>query len=170
MMRNFRPFLLVTLDIATYNCPWLKTGFGRYTPTCFKDWPWLLLIVIAKHTEIGNYRLFKRNGHFDSLGDNVILGIKTCAPILVLVMIFASMTHVPSLVITNLVPLQTPAFWFRFQSNMIGKADFNFNLWFGNPGNPNVFKNSPRYKTSWSAIFEEALHLESELKYVCSSM
>ena len=29
--RNFGPFLLVTLATATYNCPWLKKGFGKYT-------------------------------------------------------------------------------------------------------------------------------------------
>ena len=114
MMRNFRPFLLVTLDTATYNFPWLKKGFGKYTPTCFNDCPWLLFIVIAKHTEIGNCHLFKMNGHFESLGDNVILGMNTCLPILVPVMISASITHVANHVIMSLVPLQRPSFWFKF--------------------------------------------------------
>ena len=110
MMRNFRPFLLVTLDTATYNCPWLKTGFGKYTPTCCNDCPWLLFIVIAKHTEVGNCHLFKTNGHFESLGDKVILGMNTCLPILVPIMIFASITHVANLVIMSLVQLQRPSF------------------------------------------------------------
>ena len=110
MMRNFSQFLLVTLEIATYNCPWLKTSFGKYTPTCFNDCPWLLFIVIAKHTEIGNCRLFKTNGHFESLGDNVILGMNTRLPILVPIMIFASITHVANLVIMSLVQLQRPSF------------------------------------------------------------
>ena len=41
------PFCDVTLDIATYNCPCVKTGFFRYTPTFESVCPWLLLIVIA---------------------------------------------------------------------------------------------------------------------------
>ena len=110
MMRNFSTFLLVTLDTAMYNCPWLKIGFGKYTPTCCNDCPWLLFIIIAKHTEIGNCRLFKTNGHFESLGDNVILGMNTRLPILVPVMISTSITHVANLVIISLVPLQRPSF------------------------------------------------------------
>ena len=112
----------------------MNHGTYRYASTCFSDCLWLLLNVIAKHTEIGKCRLFQRNGHLESLGDKVILGIKTCIPILLPVMIFASITHVPNLVITDLVPLQRLAFWFRFWINMIGKPNFNFNLWFGNLG------------------------------------
>jgi hypothetical protein len=46
-IRIKRPFCDVTLDIATYSCPCVKTGFFRYTPTFESVCPWLLLIVIA---------------------------------------------------------------------------------------------------------------------------
>ena len=63
-----------------------------------------------------------------SLGDNVILGMNTHVPILVPVIIFASITHVANFVIINLVPLQSPSLWFKFLSNIIGKPIFNVNL------------------------------------------
>ena len=40
----------MTLDIATYNWPWLKTSYGKNKPTLFKNWLWLLFIVIANDT------------------------------------------------------------------------------------------------------------------------
>ena len=42
----FRPFLLVTRDNATYNCPCVNTCFFKYTPTFDNVCPWLLLMVI----------------------------------------------------------------------------------------------------------------------------
>jgi len=50
----FNPFLDVTLETATYSWPCEKTGWGRYIPTFCSDCPWLLFIVIANDTEIGN--------------------------------------------------------------------------------------------------------------------
>ena len=46
-IRICSPFLLCTRESATYNWPWENTGFGKYNPTCAKDYPWDLLMVIA---------------------------------------------------------------------------------------------------------------------------
>jgi len=40
----FNPFLVVTLDMTTYNCPCVITGRGKYNPTLDNDWPWLFFI------------------------------------------------------------------------------------------------------------------------------
>ena len=71
----------------------MKTGCGKNRPTLFKDWPWLLFIVIAKETEIGNCLCFRMSGHFNAVGDKIILGIKTLEPIFVPIIIFASITQ-----------------------------------------------------------------------------
>jgi hypothetical protein len=62
----------------------------------FRDCPWLLFIAIAKHTEIGYCLLFSKNGHGDSVGDMIILGIYTLSPTRVPVIIWASMNLFPS--------------------------------------------------------------------------
>ena len=48
-IRICSPFLLCTRESATYNWPWENTGFGKYNPTCAKDYPWDLLMVIANY-------------------------------------------------------------------------------------------------------------------------
>ena len=45
-----------TLENATYSCPCVKTGSGRYIPTLSKVWPCDLLIVMAKARLRGNCR------------------------------------------------------------------------------------------------------------------
>ena len=62
----FNPFLVVTLDTATYNCPCVNTGWGRYNPTFDNDCSRLLFIVIAKHNDIGNCLLENLNGNSES--------------------------------------------------------------------------------------------------------
>ena len=39
LINTFSPLLEVTLEIATYNCPRVKTGFCRNKPTFFNDCP-----------------------------------------------------------------------------------------------------------------------------------
>jgi len=45
-IRICSPFLLCTRESATYSWPWQNTGFRKYNPTCAKDCPWDLFIVI----------------------------------------------------------------------------------------------------------------------------
>jgi len=66
----FSPSLDVTLETATYICPWENTGVGRYTPTCLSDCPWLLLIVNKiKHQQVSNLINIKL--------EERVLGVKT---------------------------------------------------------------------------------------------
>ena len=36
---TLRLYTEVTLETATYNCPWVKTAFLTSNPTCFTDCP-----------------------------------------------------------------------------------------------------------------------------------
>src|SRR6266849_2480865 len=56
----------ITLDNATYNCPWVNAPVRRSTPTLFNDCPCDLLTVIAKHKWIGNCFLIKMKGRSPS--------------------------------------------------------------------------------------------------------
>lgn len=111
VVRIRMPFLLVTLERATYNCPWVNTCFGRNSPTCSRDCPWLLFMVMAKHNDIGYCLRLRTNGHFDSEGDNVILGMRIFSPMLEPLITSPSTNHLPSCVIFILVPLHRPAPW-----------------------------------------------------------
>ena len=60
------PVLLVTRLRVTYSWPWAKTSRCRHRPTCYKNWPCDLLMIILKARRIGNwtrrneaYRLFE---------------------------------------------------------------------------------------------------------------
>ena len=63
------PILLLTLEIATYICPWLKTFLGKYKPTKSRDRPCDLLIIIAYDTINENCLRFNLNGHSHCNGD-----------------------------------------------------------------------------------------------------
>jgi len=65
----------VTRDIATRNWLWEKIEDGKYYPTCFRDWLWLLFIVIVKETNQGN--CFRWNLKGILVSNSVDLGIKT---------------------------------------------------------------------------------------------
>jgi hypothetical protein len=103
----FRPFIDVTLDIATYSWPCDKTGCGRYTVTCFRDFPWLLLMVIANHTDIENCLRWNLKGILVSEGDRDSLGIYTLSPIFVPVITFAS--RISSFILTSLSSPMDPS-------------------------------------------------------------
>ena len=57
----------VTLNSATYNCPCIKTGICKSTPTKLKDCPYDLFTVIAKHSQIGNCLLLTINSSSPSI-------------------------------------------------------------------------------------------------------
>ena len=158
------PSLVVTQDTTTYNWPCVNTCLGRYKPTCLRDCPWLLLIVMAKHGAKGSCRLLSLNGHLDSFGDIIILGIVTFCPIFVPEMMSPLMDHLPRRVTINLVPLHRPSIWFRFLRSITGAPSLNRMSWLGMPLNFKLFKNSVGYRTSSSFVFALALHILSELK------
>ena len=89
----FNPFLVVTLDTATYNCPCVKTGSFKYRPILNRVCPWLLFIVIAKHKVRGNCFLLNLKGIFLSDGDSLILWIKVRIPMLFPEIILTSITR-----------------------------------------------------------------------------
>lgn len=91
--KTYNPFLKVTLDRAMYSYPYLKTCLGRYKPSSFKDYSWLLLIVITKQTANGNYFLSTLDGHLLSLLVITILGIQTRSPIWAPEIILAYTNH-----------------------------------------------------------------------------
>ena len=129
----FNPFLSLTLDKATYNWPWLKTGFGRYKPTFENDCPWLLFMVIAKQTITGNCLRYILNGNlvFDSVSS--ISGMNTLLPVCVPVMISASITWLPNCVTRSLIPLHSPNDWSIFLTRITGTSTFSLISWFGTP-------------------------------------
>ena len=67
----------LTLEQATYSCPWVNTCPLNQTPANFKVWPWDLLIVMAKAALTGNWRRCHSNGYSFGLGMKMILGIRT---------------------------------------------------------------------------------------------
>ena len=79
-------------EIATYNCPCVKTGRCRYKPTVDKDCLWLLFIVIAKETTIRNFLLWNLNGILLFDGISFILGMSVLYPMLLPDITYASMT------------------------------------------------------------------------------
>jgi len=147
----FSPSLDVTLETTTYNWPWENTGVGRYTPTCLSDYPWLLLIVIANDTVKRNCFRWNLRGILTSEGDRDSLDTKTWSLTLLPEMTLPSMTYIPILVITNLVPLHNPYRVSIFLNNIIDTPTFNLNLWLGSPEAVMVLRNSGVWTSSiWS--------------------
>jgi hypothetical protein len=67
-----------------------------------------LLIVIAKHNEIGNCLLSNLNGRPESEGTKSILGINTLSPIHLPAVTVAVIIFIPRSLTCNLVPLHKP--------------------------------------------------------------
>ena len=162
----FKHCLLFTLDKATYNWPWVKTGCLKNKPTFDNDCPWLLFMVMEKHTEIGNCLLWNLYGILLFVGVKDILGINVRLPILLPDMIYASITRFPKDNTRNLVPLHNPDFWSIFLNNITGTPTFSTILWFGKSDNLRPFKTSGEYKfssnCSWNCYDSHRL---SELRY-----
>ena len=89
-MHTRRLAFVVTRNRATYNCPCVKQGVGKYTPTWRIVWPWDLLMVIVKAGRIGNCLRFIVKGRSRLDGDRVMRGIKTRIPTKVPIIISAS--------------------------------------------------------------------------------
>lgn len=132
-------------------------------PTCLSDCPWLLLMVIAKQTDIGNCRRWNLKGILVSDGSNESLGIKTFSPILLPVITFPSSTYLPIFVIINLVPLQRPVVGSKFLISITGTPTFNRILWSGSPKALIVFKNSGVWMSSGLFIIDGFVSLTHNL-------
>ena len=88
--------------------------YGRYNPTLESVWPWLLLIVIAKHKDIGICLLWNLKGNLESDGTKSMLGIKILSPMFFPIITSAKITFLPKWLTCNLVPLQRPFAWSIF--------------------------------------------------------
>ena len=110
------PSLFVTLEKATYNCPCVKTCLGRYSPTLFRDCPWLLLIVIAKQTNIWYFLLFRTNGNVDLVGEMTTLAIYDFLPHVFQLLSVCFDESSAKLTIVILVPLHNPALWLIYNA------------------------------------------------------
>ena len=75
-MSNFE-----TLENATYNWPWEKTGWGKYIPILLNDCPWLLLMDMQNANLTGNCRLLRIKGKSVPFVLKFILFNKTLLPI-----------------------------------------------------------------------------------------
>jgi len=118
----FIPLLDVTREIATYSWRWENMNCARYTPTCLSDYPWLLLMVIAKHTDMGNCLHWNLKGIMVSDSVRHSLGMYTflqcCTPFYLLSLWLQVYIYLPIFVIINLVPLHRPEAWSKFLSNI----------------------------------------------------
>lgn len=85
----FKSSLNVTIETATYSCPWEKNGLGRIKPT------------------LDNENFLRRilNENFPSDGITNILEIKTILPTLLPIIVLAWITGFANCVTCNLVPL-----------------------------------------------------------------
>jgi hypothetical protein len=73
-----KPFAEPDLQQATYNCPHGKHSSFKSVPTPFKDWYLVLLIIIAKHTLMGNCKHLISNGYADTI--SCMMGIEVVFP------------------------------------------------------------------------------------------
>jgi len=138
-MSILRPFLLVILEVATYNWPWLKTCLDRKRPARCNDCSWLLFIVITKQIDIGNCLIFRTKCNLESERDSTIRGMNTLSLTWVPEMIFPSKNHFDNWVTKSFVPLQSPTLWFKFWSSIIGIPTLSMSLWLGIPRNLEEF-------------------------------
>ncbi len=176
---SIRTLAVENLDVCTAydpwdsNIPWEYTGDGKYTLMLFNVWPWLLLIVITNAIQIGNWWWCKTNGQSVPEGDMMMRGVNTHLPTLFPMMISASMTHWPNLLIINLVPLHNPIDWLKLHNKRISTPTLSSNLWFTILLNCKMFRNSTKYNesikthvTTVAPFFVKAK--ESMLRYVCN--
>jgi len=164
----FNPFLEVTPNIATYNWPWENTDYGRYTPTWLRDYPWLLLMVMANKTNNKNCRRWKLKRMLLSDGINDNHGMKTLWPICLPDITCASGTYAPIFVMTSRVPLHSPNVWSIFLKSITETPTFNFSLWFRSLEAKMVFRNSDVCTSVCTSagplIVVLVLYAESQLK------
>ena len=109
-----------------------ESCFRKYSPTLFRDCPWLLLIGIVYERITRNCLHFNLNGHFDRDGFKTILGINTLFLALLPLKTLASMTWFTYSVIISLVPLHKLVVWSTFLIGIICTPIFSWSLWFDN--------------------------------------
>jgi hypothetical protein len=160
------PSLLLTRDSATYSWPCEKTGLGKYQPIFSRVCPRALLILIAKAGYIGYYDLCKGNGNPESDKIRGIRGIKTLSPMLVPVLISASITCWPKPRTIIWVPFTCRLDPFICRNSIIGAPTLSTNLTNlcgGPPEGSSVLRNSVGY---WKVSISSGT--ESTLKNTCS--
>ena len=133
-----------TREQATYNWPCEKQSLRRSIPANCNDWPWALLIDMAKHSFNGNCNRLKAMGY--SEGVSGIRGIRTCSPLAQPVIIVAPTVYVFREVTRSLVPLHSCG-GLRFLKRIIGAPTFNLSSCCGIPGTVRLFKTSIGYLT-----------------------
>ena len=131
-----------TLDIATYNCPWLNICVGRKIPTRLRVWPCDLLAVNAKNCRIGNCLRFIVKGKTLPDGDITMRGMKRVFPLCEPQATTASTTFALADFTTYLVPLQCPCAESKLRRSIIGEPILIFNSCGGNPGGFSLLWNS----------------------------
>ena len=137
-------FPVPTLEHATYSWPCEKQGVSRLIPATLSDWPWALLIDIAKAKRTGNWRRLNSNGI--SLGIMGIRGINTSSPFEQPVKIVDSITWGIRLFTQSLVPLQSLGAS-KFLRSIIGEPTLSIKLCDGIPGGSSELRNSVGYCT-----------------------
>ena len=135
----------LTRENATYNWPWVKTGFSKRTPTLSKVCPCDLLMVIAKHNRTGNCSRRIVKGNISPVDSNLILGMRAICPKKDPVKIshFKIVEEISST--RSRVPLQSPFLVSRFLSNITITPTFSNSLWGGKPLGVSEFRNSRGY-------------------------
>ena len=141
---TFNLWTEVTREIATLNCPWEKIGFRRSNPTWATDWPWDLLIVIAKQSRMGNCQRQNSNGTCVSAGIIPIHGINTVSPACWSVINWISKTLFQKCVRIPWEPLQTPLSGIFLRSRT-GHPFLSSSLWRERPKRLIAFKYSTGY-------------------------
>jgi hypothetical protein len=138
-------YLAIALDSRTYNWSCENTGPSKYTPTLGIVYPYALLMVIAKLSQIGNcFRLNWKGNISSSDGHKGIRGRKTRFLACCRNTISASMIFFWNPRMISLVPLQSPFVGSMFLSNMTGQPIFSFNTCGGRSLGVKVLRNSSR--------------------------
>src|SRR5271163_4819185 len=108
-------------------------------PTLPKDWPWLLLIVIAKHTRIGNCLRSNSTKLLSSLdlqemrGNRTIPSAGAAGPALVRSRYVQKRTWSEIDFTCSLVPLHSPLRGSKFRRSMTGQPSLSVSLCGGSP-------------------------------------
>lgn len=106
----------LTWTKATYNCLWLNTSLRRSTLILSKVWPYLLFIVMAIDSFVGNCRRFKVKGYTSSQY-NAIQCMYTISPDLSAVSIRQRRRLFTSSNTFNRVPIHKPSLMLKFRFN-----------------------------------------------------
>jgi len=115
-----KKWIEVVWKSTTYN--WLRENIGvlESRSTCSTDYPFDLLIVIAKATFTGNCLLVNLKSIINVVGCKVILEMNVVSPTWFLVNIHVWITRFFKRVTMSHEPLHNPRFGAMFRNNIIG--------------------------------------------------